>query len=89
MFFCYIIYSYKDEKLYVGYTNNINRRIKEHIDGRIGSTKNRRPLTLIHTESFPTRREAMKRERFLKSLYGSKFKQKIMKAFLSGGNQEL
>ena len=88
MFTCYIIYSYKDKKLYVGHTNNIERRIKEHTEGKIKSTKERRPLTIIHCEVFSTRSEAIKREKFFKSLYGSRAKQKIVKKFLDNKNQK-
>ena len=81
-FFVYILFSLKDRKLYVGQTNNIKRRFLEHNSGKIESTKARRPFVILHQEEFLTRREAMKREKFLKSLYSARFKQKLVKEYL-------
>jgi putative endonuclease len=81
-FYVYILFSLNDNKLYVGQTGNLENRLLEHNSGKIKSTKNRRPLTLIHNEIFLTRSEAMKREKFLKSLYSARFKQKLVRAYL-------
>jgi len=88
MYNVYILYSQKDKKLYVGQTTNLKKRIIEHAEGKVKSTKNRRPLTLIHKESFTTRYDAMRREKFLKSLYGARFKQKILKNYLNKESQK-
>jgi putative endonuclease len=45
----YILRSLKNERFYIGSTDNIERRFKDHISGRVLSTKNIRPLVL---ESF-------------------------------------
>jgi len=82
MYEIYILYSLKDQDLYVGQTNNLEKRLIEHRQGKIKSTKNRQPLAIIHRESFSTRREAMKREKFLKSLYSARFKRRILKEYL-------
>jgi len=82
MYEVYILYSLKDQDLYVGQTNNLEKRLIEHRQGKIKSTKNRQPLVIIHRESFSTRREAMKREKFLKSLYSARFKRIILKEYL-------
>ncbi|NMB82415.1 MAG: GIY-YIG nuclease family protein, partial [Ignavibacteria bacterium] len=52
MFTVYILRSDKDKKRYIGFTDNLDRRISEHNSGRVVSTKNRRPLNLIYTEQF-------------------------------------
>jgi putative endonuclease len=83
MYDVYILYSQKDKKLYVGQTTNLKKRIAEHTDGKVKSTRNRRPLVLIYKESFSTRYDAMRREKFLKSLYGARFKQRILKNYLN------
>jgi putative endonuclease len=82
----YILFSRKDGKLYIGQTNNLNKRLKEHNSGLVFSTKNRRPLVLIRNEKFNSRSKAMNREKFLKSLYGYKARIKILKEFLSDGS---
>jgi putative endonuclease len=85
MFYVYILYSRKIKQVYVGQTNNLDKRLKEHFDGKNFSTKNKLPLSLIHVEIYQTRSDAMKREKFFKSLSGSKLKSKILKKFLADG----
>ncbi|MBI4155991.1 MAG: GIY-YIG nuclease family protein [Candidatus Zambryskibacteria bacterium] len=79
----YILYSHKDKGLYVGCTSNIENRIKRHIKGNIPATKYRRPVELIHTEIFEDKASAFNRERFLKSLCGSREKRNILKRYLA------
>ncbi len=82
MFYFYILYSKKDKKLYVGHTNNLKNRLGRHNYGLILSTRNRRPLVLIHKEIYKARKEAIKRELFLKSLWGGREKKKILNNYL-------
>ncbi len=46
MWYVYVLASKKDDKLYVGSTNDLKRRLKEHEQGRCESTKCRRPFEL-------------------------------------------
>ncbi len=78
----YILYSHKDKGLYVGCTSNIINRIKRHVSGNVPATKYRRPVELIHEEIFEDKTSAFNRERFFKSLWGSREKSKIKKNFL-------
>ncbi len=78
----YILYSQKDKGLYVGCTSNISSRMQRHSSGQVPATKHRRPITLIHTETFEDKAEAFNRERFLKSLWGSREKKKIKDIYL-------
>ena len=78
----YILYSGKDRNLYVGCTSNLNERIQRHMYGYVQATSHRRPLTLIHHETFLDKAEAFKRERFLKSLWGAREKRKILQQYL-------
>ena len=58
-----------DGSLYTGWTNNLEKRIKDHNAGRGAKyTKARRPVVLVYKEEFPTKQEAMKREREIKRL---------------------
>lgn len=84
MFYVYILLSEKDKNLYVGCTEDIEVRVKRHNDGKVPSTENRRPLIPIHIEKFTDKAEAFNRERFLKSLWGSREKKKILANFLKG-----
>jgi len=66
----YVLKSEKDKKRYIGSTNDLGRRIKEHNSGRVRSTKNRRPLSLIYKEDYSSEREARSREKFFKTHKG-------------------
>ncbi|MGA9363454.1 MAG: GIY-YIG nuclease family protein [Bacteroidota bacterium] len=69
-FWVYVLRSLKDGKLYIGQTNNLQDRLLRHNQGRVKSTKSRRPFVLAHVEKVPTRSEARQREDFLKSPRG-------------------
>jgi putative endonuclease len=73
MYFVYVLKSQKDSKRYIGFTDNLERRLYEHNSGLVKSTKNRRPLELIYYEKFDSKTEAMKREKFFKTGYGRTF----------------
>ena len=72
MHYVYILFSFKDKKFYVGYSQNLNRRLREHQRGKVRSTKNRRPLQLVCYEAYLTKTEAQRREKYLKSSDGKK-----------------
>lgn len=66
---CTYIVRCSDGTLYTGWTNDIERRIREHNAGRGAKyTKPRRPVTLAYLEVFETKEEAMKREYAIKRL---------------------
>jgi len=69
-FYVYILFSYKDNGLYIGYTIDLRNRLVEHARGRVDATKLRRPLLLIHYEYFIDSVDAKAREKYLKSGYG-------------------
>ena len=83
MFYLYILYSEKDGRLYVGQTNNLQERLSRHNNGLALSTRDRRPLALVHQEEHLTRKDAVKREYFLKSLWGGREKKKILNTYLN------
>ncbi len=60
----------KDNKRYFGYTENIEHRLSEHNAGLVKSTRNRRPLRIIHIEEFESKKEALVREKELKKKKG-------------------
>jgi len=66
MFYVYILKSDKDGKLYIGYSNNLQKRFKEHNLGLVESTKSRMPLHLIYYEAYTSKEDATKREHNLK-----------------------
>lgn len=55
--------------LYTGWTNNLDKRLKDHNDGKGAKyTKARRPVELVYYEEFESKEEAMKREYAIKQL---------------------
>jgi|GEM_PF-604496 len=66
-FYVYVCLSLKDRKLYVGSTNNLERRQKEHSDGLVTSTKHRQPFELIYYGVYLFEKDARLREKYLKS----------------------
>ena len=71
-----------DGTLYCGWTNDLDRRMQAHNEGRGAKyTRSRRPVKLIYWEEFSTREEAMRREAAIKKL-----SRKEKEALVSGGN---
>ena len=67
MWYVYVLRSLSNARFYTGSTNDLERRIAEHARGKSRYTRHAGPFELIHTEEYPTRLEARRRERFLKS----------------------
>jgi putative endonuclease len=67
MYYCYILKSLKDRSYYVGSTASYEKRLERHNKGLVKSTRNKIPWELVCFESYNTRREAMKREKQIKS----------------------
>ncbi len=55
-----------DDKLYVGYTNDLKRRLSEHNSGKVKSTKSRMSFQLRYYEAYSKESEAKQREYSLK-----------------------
>lgn len=79
--YLYILISDKDGKSYVGSTNDLIRRSEDHFQGKVASTKHRRPLRLIYTEEFESLLEARIREKYLKTRQGRRELKKIFIEF--------
>ena len=73
-YWVYILQSDTTETLYIGQTSDLKKRISRHNSEEKGSTRythgQKGPWRLIFSEEFPTRADAMKKERFLKSGQG-------------------
>ncbi|MBI4426143.1 MAG: GIY-YIG nuclease family protein [Candidatus Kerfeldbacteria bacterium] len=69
-FHVYVLQSEKDKQFYTGITNNIERRPKQHNRGHTRSTSYRLPIKLIFYESFLSKHDALRRERYFKTTKG-------------------
>ena len=59
-----------DGTLYTGWTNNVEKRLKAHNEGKAGAkyTRAQRPVELVYYEGYATKEEAMSREYAIKQL---------------------
>ena len=71
MFYVYVLKSKVDDKLYIGYTDDLKRRISEHNNKLSKSTKIRAPFRLIYYEAYLSKSDAKHRENMLKGFSGS------------------
>ena len=69
MFYVYFLKSKKDNKFYIGRTNNVERRLEEHNSGKVQSTKSRRPLILLGYECYSSELQSVKMEKEWKKGY--------------------
>jgi putative endonuclease len=69
-FHIYIIQN-PEGKIYIGQTNDLDRRLRQHNDqgyrGTVHTKRHEGPWRIIHSENYETRSDAMKREKQLKS----------------------
>lgn len=82
MFFTYVIMSERDNKLYIGFTNDLEKRVEEHHKGVVASTANRRPLKLIYYEACLSEEDALKREKYFKTGFGRRFLKNRLESYM-------
>ncbi|NTV41158.1 MAG: GIY-YIG nuclease family protein [Candidatus Moranbacteria bacterium] len=80
--YVYILLSLKDGKNYIGSTDNLTRRITEHMKGLVPSTKNRLPVKLVFSEDCKILENARYQEKYYKSCAGRKKLKNILKEVL-------
>ena len=73
MFYVYVLVSQFRNYIYVGMTDNLDRRIHYHNSGYNKTTKAYRPFRVLYTEQFGSRPEARTREKYLKSGIGKEY----------------
>ena len=77
-----ILRSVFDGKFYVGYTNNLRRRLREHNAGASFATRLRVPLRLIYYEAHLNRQDAERREQFFKTGWGRRYIKRVLYYYL-------
>ncbi len=82
-YYVYVLQSQKDKKFYTGYTKDLTGRFEQHCKGEVESTKYRRPLELIYYEACRNEKDALKREKYLKTHYGRMFLKKRLAGWFS------
>ena len=76
MWFVYILRSLKDNDLYIGSTNDVDRRLTEHNSGNVDSTKCRIPFTLEAYVAVKDKSKAIELEQYFKTGSGRAILQK-------------
>lgn len=71
MFYVYVLRSPK--QFYIGSTNDLQRRFKEHLSGKSFATKNKGPWKLVYYEASENEKDARKREKYLKTAWGRRY----------------
>ena len=83
MFYVYVIRSKKNNRWYTGSTGDLRKRLKEHYDGKVYSTRSRGPFELIYYEACIVEKDARVREKYLKSGMGKRYLKNRLRRFLS------
>jgi putative endonuclease len=83
MFYTYVLESKKDGQWYTGATLDLQKRFKEHNEGKVPATKDRRPFELIYWEACLNQEDAFAREKYLKTGMGKCYIKNRLKRFFS------
>ena len=82
MYYVYILQSLKDGKWYIGFTQDLKKRVKLHQQGKVFATKGRLPVKLIFYEAFLEKEDAFRREKYLKTAWGKRYIKNRLKNYL-------
>lgn len=83
MYYVYILENQNDKSLYIGFTENLKRRLVEHQGGSGGrTTRLKKGWKLIYFEGYLSKKDAIGREKFLKGGSGRKYINKQLRNYL-------
>jgi putative endonuclease len=77
--YVYVLFSERDKKLYIGFSDDVYRRLEEHNAGKNISTSNRTPLQLIYFEAHILKEDALRREAYFKTTAGKRTLRIVLK----------
>jgi putative endonuclease len=89
MYYVYILQNEKSGNFYTGFTGDLKRRFAEHRDGLNKSTANKGRLTLVYFESCLNKKDAIHREKYLKTARGKRYIKARLKNYLTGEKEGL
>jgi len=81
MFYYVYILENKENDTYIGYTNDLRKRLQEHNRKKNRSTKQGIPWRLIHYEAYRHRKDVMRREKYLKANQGNRLLKRMLKEY--------
>lgn len=82
-YYVYILESSKDKSLYIGFSTNLVKRLKDHNNGKNVSTREKTPYELIYYEALKNKKDALNREKYLKTGFGRRSISKIIANYMS------
>ena len=83
MFYVYLLECQTDKSWYIGYTSDLRKRCKDHKNGHgCRTTFLKKNWKLIYYEAYTEKRDAIGREKFLKSGSGRKYLNKQLRSYL-------
>ncbi len=86
-YYVYVLVSQKGNKFYIGFTENLIKRIAQHNNGDSLATAPRRPLELIFYEAYKNKYDALRREKYLKTSKGRTTLKTMLVEHLSATNK--
>jgi len=84
-YYTYVLLSRKDNQFYIGFTNDLYRRLSEHQQGKNISTSKRLPVELIYFEGHRSKEDAVRRESYFKTVKGKTTLKQILREYLLDG----
>ncbi len=82
IWYTYVLYSKKLDKFYIGLTDDLKRRLKEHRDGKTYTTLRMKGHKLVYYEVCLSKKDAQAREKQLKTGFGRGYLRKRLENFL-------
>ena len=80
MYYVYIIQSQLDNSFYIGFSENVDARLREHNVGRTNYTSKKRRWILVYVEEYENKTDALRRELFLKRQKNKSFYQRLIES---------
>jgi len=82
LYYVYVLQSKLDRNFYTGISGDLRQRLKNHNYGRVNSTKKRRPLNLVYFKGCLSKKDAIKREIYLKTAWGKRYVKNRIRNYL-------
>ncbi|MCK4968596.1 MAG: GIY-YIG nuclease family protein [Candidatus Aenigmarchaeota archaeon] len=83
MYFVYVLYSKSIDKFYIGFTNNLKRRVSEHKSKNVYTSKRMPGCKLVYYEASLFKKDAQRREKQLKTGFGRSYLRKRIKDYIA------
>ena len=84
MYYVYALKSLKDGKFYIGFTEDLRKRLGAHNNGQVRATRSRMPFEVVYYEASRNINDAINREKYLKTTYGKRYLVNRLRNHLNG-----